>query len=432
MLNLVVIGDSIAKGYGSTDYNTDSFGAILGQKMSADVTNLGIIGLDSSGLIEKLQTEKFQTAIKDADVICLSIGSNDLLKPFLSSFASIIGVEGEEKELFVKIQDKLAKTAKQNPVKAADLLSKAMKKLTDNKELWKACKNFSGQFKEITDIIHEINPDVLIYADNVYNPYYGVAYEYEGISVFNISQLCEPYIQKINEAFVKSDDYTVVDMYSIFRQTGYTHVKSGSVENMGDINMDPHPNDEGYRMMADYIYTKLDTIVPYVVSAEFNYDKGYEDADVLIVFSESVRLIKDKEIKITSKDGRDSFVYVIPEDMWIEASDDEIYTLQLNLSDFSAQKGSLSEKLEDGEKYVLSVSDGAIKDKGNNHLKEEEVINFYIPKEEAVVTTANNALVKGVKDNGLYIILSVGVIIILIIVISVKKIKSIDRNKKEE
>ena len=94
MLNLVVIGDSIAKGYGSTDYNTDSFGAILGQKMSADVTNLGIIGLDSSGLIEKLQTEKFQTAIKDADVICLSIGSNDLLKPFLSSFASIIGVEG--------------------------------------------------------------------------------------------------------------------------------------------------------------------------------------------------------------------------------------------------------------------------------------------------------------------------------------------------
>ena len=307
-----------------------------------------------------------------------------------------------------------------------------MKKLTDNKELWKACKNFSGQFKEITDTIHEINPDVLIYADNVYNPYYGVAYEYEGISVFNISQLCEPYIQKINEAFVKSDDYTVVDMYSIFRQTGYTHVKSGSVENMGDINMDPHPNDEGYRMMADYIYTKLDTIVPYVVSAEFNYDKGYEDADVLIVFSESVRLIKDKEIKITSKDGRDSFVYVIPEDMWIEASDDEIYTLQLNLSDFSAQKGSLSEKLEDGEKYVLSVSDGAIKDKGNNHLKEEEVINFYIPKEEAVVTTANNALVKGVKDNGLYIILSVGVIIILIIVISVKKIKSIDRNKKEE
>ncbi len=162
-------------------------------------------------------------------------------------------------------------------------------------------------------------------------------------------------------------------------------------------------------MMADYIYTKLDTIVPYVVSAEFNYDKGYEDADVLIVFSESVRLIKDKEIKITSKDGRDSFVYVIPEDMWIEASDDEIYTLQLNLSDFSAQKGNSSKKLEDGEKYVLSVSDGAIKDKGNNHLKEEEVINFYIPKEEAVVTTANNALVKGVKDNGLYIILSVGV-----------------------
>lgn len=99
---------------------------------------------------------------------------------------------------------------------------------------------------------------------------------------------------------------------------------------------------------------------------------------------------------------------------------------------FQLQKGNSSKKLEDGEKYVLSVSDGAIKDKGNNHLKEEEVINFDIPKEEAVVTTANNALVKGVKDNGLYIILSVGVIIILIIVISVKKIKSIDRNKKEE
>lgn len=400
MLNLLIIGDSIAKGYGSTDA-TGGYGALLGQKLDAQVTNLGVIGLDSAGLLDRLQTEKFQTAIADADVICISIGSNDLLKPFLNAFADAVKASGEEKELFGEIQKKLEESSKNNPALAADMLSTAMKTLTNNSKLQKSCERFPEHFQKIISEIKSQNPDVLLYVNNIYNPYYGVAYEFNGISIFNVQQLCEGYIQKINTAFdSQSPDYTLMDMYSVFRQPGYTHVSPGSLFDLSSINFDPHPNDAGYQMMADYIYARMDSTVPEAVSFEAVME---EDAlqGFTVEFSEPVRLIAKKKLILQDDTKEDSFSYTIKETSYVERNEEQKAVLQLSVDEFEPDSENVHKELQSGAEYKLEAEEGAIKDRGNNHLKNASIGSVKMPQNtETVILTGSND-VKNVKFNAL-------------------------------
>lgn len=428
MLNLVVLGDSIAKGYGSSEALSGGFGTVLGQKLSADVTNLGIVGLDSNQLLNKLSDEKFVDAVENADVICISIGSNDLLKPFLSIFADTLGVQGEEKELFAKIQDKMSSSAKKNPLEAANMLSTAMKKLTNNSELNSACESFPDRFDKIILRINELNPEAVIYVNNIYNPYYGVAYQYEGISVFNVQQLCEPYIKKLNTTFKSNENYTVIDMYSVFRQTGLTNVNAASITNMKGINLDPHPNDDGYRLMADYIYTHLDSIVPVVSEAVFEPEEN--GGMIKVNFSESVRLIAGKKLFLKSDDKKDTFVYDIKEEQKV---DSEGYLLEIGTDSFVPGKNNKNDKLQAGESYILSAEDGAIKDNGNNHL-EEEMMKFTMPGEKQEISAQQTVSsdVINMKSDYMNVIFSGLFLIVLVVVFIVFLRKKITGREKDK
>lgn len=390
MLKLVVLGDSIAKGYGSSKEAPGGFSSILAEKLDADLTNLGIVGLDSEGLMEKLNTEKFETAIAEGDVVCLSIGSNDLLKPFLSILAEDLGVKGEQKELYEKIQEKLASTARKNPLKAADLLSTSMKHLTGNRTLLAACEDFSGNLGQIVTRIREINPDVVIYVNNVYNPYYSVAYEYEGISIFNVSQLCEPYVQKLNAGFRPGKEYSLVDVYSIMRQEGYTHVYSGTLENMKGINLDPHPNDAGYRLIADYVYVHMDSLAPRIVDAWFSSGEAPGQESITVQFSEPVRLVEGGSMVIADQTGEDRFLLEFEENTWIREDSEGACRLQVELSRFSYDSRIWEMDPKAGERYQVFFPDGSVKDKGNNHLSEDVCLEFQMPLPEEAQTTLSH------------------------------------------
>lgn len=77
--NIVVLGDSVAFGYqtvgGVTTYLKEEF-------PESKVTNKGINGLTSYGLLERLENGEFDQKVKDATVILLNIGGNDLLDIF--------------------------------------------------------------------------------------------------------------------------------------------------------------------------------------------------------------------------------------------------------------------------------------------------------------------------------------------------------------
>ncbi len=416
MLDIVVIGDSIAKGVGSSNTKTKNFGALIGEKVDGKVTNLGITGLDSGQLIEKLKTEKFQEALKDADVVFVSIGSNDLLKPFLKIVADSAGATGEGKELYKNLQKQFVKMSKNDPLAAGDALANAVKEIKVNSKLQQGVEQFPENFQTIISQLKEMNPDAIIYVNNIYNPYYGVAYVYEGLTLLNIHELCESYIVKMNETFSRtSEDYKLMDMYSVFQQSGYTNVNPASLEDMSKVNFDPHPNDAGYQLMADYMYTQMDSIAPKAEllwkaattedieqdtkNAENSKSGSSEEAleeysehvpvtqeNLSVLFSERVRIVEGKELYLTAE--KETFTYTLTGQEVLEGAERGTYVLTLSTRDFLGDK-----LLEYDTPYELVMEEGAFKDKGNNTPAELVIGEFQTQEDTTAHVEANSVTV---------------------------------------
>lgn len=497
MVNIVVLGDSIAYGIGSTNAETKSFGALVGEKVNGKVTNLGISGLDSTQLLEKLETDEFQNALKEADVVLMSIGSNDILKPFVNIVTEAVGVkDNSDKEVYEKIQKQFMKTAKEEPLEAINSLAKAILKVYASDEIEKGCQGFPDNFDAIIDKIHTLNSDALIYANNVYNPYYGVAYEYQGLTLLNVHEICELYVNEINKAFDRtSKDYTMIDMYSIFRQQGYTNVNQASVEDFSGFSFDPHPNDKGYQLMADYIYTQMDSIAPKVevtlladdvMKDEDNVSKNEEnvtkneDNDIKnqengsnvnteqvpveldgfqLIFTEKVRPIEGKMICLAKSENYlsnletdkaetdkadtqfniadiEGWQYTLTGQEIVEETADGTYVVELKVNDFIKEE----EVLDYDSDYELVMEEGSFKDKGNNSPDELTLVSFTTREEPKIDLEANSTAVVGssgipggisVETGILAGIALVAVAIIGVILYNRKKKRKRERKTKE-
>ncbi|TWT14342.1 GDSL-type esterase/lipase family protein [Planomicrobium sp. CPCC 101079] len=82
--NIVILGDSVAYGYGTkggiAKHLKETFAGCT-------VTNLGINGLTSKGLIDRLRSGSWDRYLSSADMVLLNIGGNDLLRGFRNSGA---------------------------------------------------------------------------------------------------------------------------------------------------------------------------------------------------------------------------------------------------------------------------------------------------------------------------------------------------------
>ena len=77
--HIAILGDSVAYGYGTkggiSKYLKETF-------RNSKVTNLGINGLTSNGMVERLRSGIWDKTIASADMILINIGGNDLLHGF--------------------------------------------------------------------------------------------------------------------------------------------------------------------------------------------------------------------------------------------------------------------------------------------------------------------------------------------------------------
>lgn len=254
-------GDSIAAGYGLSGYTNgqteapaDSYQALLSKFLHTQSCNYAVTGDDSSACIELLNSGVADTDLKTADIVTLSIGSNDLLLPFIqivmdfyniqpgtidpSLFAD--GFQMSDIDLSGLDMTQLPEYYKQSEALLAEL--------TSNGQLHAQASAFSDKFRTILSILHEKAPDAEIYVTNIYNPF---------ISVPKIGELAETYIQEINQAFSADDkDYTLIDVYTPFQKEELTNVHF-DMKNPGSINPDPHPSIKGHQKIADLLIAAL-------------------------------------------------------------------------------------------------------------------------------------------------------------------------------
>ncbi|WP_407270265.1 SGNH/GDSL hydrolase family protein [Radiobacillus sp. PE A8.2] len=203
-LNIVAIGDSLTEGIGD-ESNGEGYVGILEQTLKTSsenvtITNYGVQGNRTDNLLERLDRNIIIDSIKDADIVLITIGANDIMKVAQDNILNL------EYEPFEKEQ-----------------------------------VHFKDRMRSIMDNIASKNPDAIIYLIGFYNPfeqYFGYIKELDLIvnswnateqSIAN--EFDNAYFIATKDLFEDRDDLLATDNF--------------------------HPNKAGYQLMADRILNKI-------------------------------------------------------------------------------------------------------------------------------------------------------------------------------
>lgn len=96
-INVVAIGDSLTAGSGDETENGGYVGVldetINDDKQIVDFTNHGKPGNRSSQLIERLEEKHIQKSIKQAHIVLITIGANDIMHVFKNNFTDLSTID---------------------------------------------------------------------------------------------------------------------------------------------------------------------------------------------------------------------------------------------------------------------------------------------------------------------------------------------------
>ncbi|MDZ5472440.1 SGNH/GDSL hydrolase family protein [Bacillus sp. 31A1R] len=202
---IVAIGDSLTQGVGD---ETDSGGyvGILNHtfednNLDISIQNFGKRGNRTDQLLKRLETEEVASAVKDADIMLITIGANDIMKVIRSNYTNLkIEPFQEEKKKYV--------------VRLTAIFNK----------------------------INELNPDIQVYLIGFYNPFE----RYFG----DIEQL-DMILNDWNEAGeLVTEEYENINY--IPTKDLFSH---SSINLLADDNF--HPNTIGYKLMAQRVLEYL-------------------------------------------------------------------------------------------------------------------------------------------------------------------------------
>ncbi|AFM41418.1 lysophospholipase L1-like esterase [Desulfosporosinus acidiphilus SJ4] len=205
-LQLLILGDSIAKGTG--DEKGKGFSADLPQAIKTDtskdilVTDAGINGLESQGLLGQLQNGRLNKPVAGANFILLSIGGNDL--------RTILSLNPQAQEDEFKIKE----------------------------------DSYLSNLKQALRILRSSNPNAYIVFLGLYNPYEKTTTA-EEVSLwqewnYNTELLIESDHKAI---YIPSDDLMKFNLGKYLAPDGL------------------HPNSAGYLALSDRIRKSLESVI---------------------------------------------------------------------------------------------------------------------------------------------------------------------------
>ncbi|WP_410983720.1 GDSL-type esterase/lipase family protein [Bacillus cereus] len=193
----LVLGDSLAKGYGSTQ---GGFAELASKQIEEQihkpirVENFGVNGLTTDRLVQKIQAEEVQQKIKEANIITINIGGNNLFR-----------------------------------------LNRDVGVIDGIKMLNKEKAHFETDVKNIVKTVRALNPNALLILSELYNPlqlddsiasYADMFLDGWNDAVYAISKANQPSIVLPIRKLISNDKKDLL----------YDQV---------------HPNDKGYEIIAD-------------------------------------------------------------------------------------------------------------------------------------------------------------------------------------
>lgn len=162
---VTAIGDSIAAGYG-LDSQDDNYLKLFSDNIGAVLNNDAVSGYDSGEVLSALSDEKVAADIKNADIVVISVGGNDFF---------------HRKDIMIEaLKNALLHGEGFFPEKVTNIYEEYEKNLS--------C---------IIDGIKDLNPDVYIIVQTVYNPFLKQTLSF---SYINVGKTVNRYVTRLNDS----------------------------------------------------------------------------------------------------------------------------------------------------------------------------------------------------------------------------------------
>lgn len=229
--NITLLGDSISEGYGLTE-NDKNYGVWLGEYYDAEVENFAKFGKETTDLMDSLENDtSISDSVKQADLICITIGANDVLNIFFDDLVNIGKSYTSSSGEF-----NISSEAVQGLI------------LSFSSELGPAAAKAGQNIGKIREKIHEMNPDANIIFQTVYNPF-----ETDNESIRSLASTLYTftaiYLSAINNSVKNCENNEFADIQHKFKSncTMFTNIDK----------LDIHPNPLGHLIIAEEIVQKL-------------------------------------------------------------------------------------------------------------------------------------------------------------------------------
>ncbi|MBE6991631.1 MAG: hypothetical protein E7430_03510 [Ruminococcaceae bacterium] len=249
----VAFGDSIAAGYGLSDYDLetdtsdmDYVSLLAGNSQLIDFT---ASGMATNELLELVAQAEVVDSVKKADLVTISIGGNDLIRPLLQAVLPD-----------VEVGSLMIPTMAENAGMDIGAMAEEIG-LGDLNVILPAIMEVIGNVEAITDetyanvsgiiaAIKAANPEAAVLIQTVYNPYRGsdllMGYDSMLDSVFAVLNA------KITNAS-KENGALVADVFTAFVPYGAVLLNSSIPE----LFYDPHPTYNGHVVIAETVEKTL-------------------------------------------------------------------------------------------------------------------------------------------------------------------------------
>lgn len=240
-IKYVALGDSIARGYGLSSPETQSYPALINQALKRKYqTEYYNYAVDGSRTTELLSLMQEAVELDNADLVTVCIGANNILKPFtdcLQRFASVIGFGG------IVFADRF------DIIKTFDELNSILHSKEFSNELQSGIEAADRDLSLIFKEIKARAPQATVLVMLVYSPYHGAAVTlpYIGKTV-DLGELSDAWVAKLNEVITAAAadvGFTTVDCYTPFSDK--QNLLNVAINTFPPkFSFDPHPNVEGH------------------------------------------------------------------------------------------------------------------------------------------------------------------------------------------
>ena len=238
------LGDSIAYGYGLANPDKNTYAAQIAFKYSMSLSNLAVNGATSADMLSTITNTP---SIKNAELITISIGGNDIIsnrsmfisKALLDKFTSS-GMTKEAAISSIKLISALI------PIDEFYFNLGEVNFDTIDSDIEKVYETMEKNLTESIILLRNNNPDAVIILQTLYNPYINNSvYKIAGMDV---GELIDPFIKRTNEIYTEVSEalpnaFSIADVAS--GMTGHTEYFYK--------NWDFHPTQKGHDYMAEII-----------------------------------------------------------------------------------------------------------------------------------------------------------------------------------